>query len=438
MSTFLFASIPVQAHSTNPLPFAARLVERGHTVLWYAGSAFADQVTAVGAIHVPYQQAADFSGQDIFEYFPWLAGRSGPKMIGEVFDRIFVGHAPDRIADLQPVLASHRVDAMLTDGLMYGVGMLGELSGIPVATFGDGPLPQSDPDVPPFGPGMLPMSGPLGRLRNRAVSAFARRVLFAAAERRYQQIRTDLGLAPDPACMLDGLMSRDLHLQGCTPSFEYPRRNPLPDGVHWVGALRPDAPPTWPQPAWWSEVECPGRPIVHVTQGSLRADMTELIGPSILGLADRDVLVVVTTGGPDQSAVEQAVGGPLPGNVRVASFVPYDLLLGRAQVMVTNGGYTGVTLALRHGVPLVQAGTTEEKSEIGARIEWSGVGRRLGTTRPSPHAVADAVDEVLTNPSYRLAASRIRAEMADHDAGLEGADLLEQLAADHLTRCSAT
>ena len=36
MSTFLFASIPVVAHSTNPLPFAARLVERGNRVLWYA------------------------------------------------------------------------------------------------------------------------------------------------------------------------------------------------------------------------------------------------------------------------------------------------------------------------------------------------------------------------------------------------------------------
>ncbi|MFW0795054.1 nucleotide disphospho-sugar-binding domain-containing protein [Gordonia sp. CPCC 205515] len=432
MSTFLFASIPVQAHSTNPLPFAARLIERGHTVLWYAGSAFAGQIAAIGATHVPYQHAADFSGHDLFEYYPWLAGRSGPKVIGEVFDRIFVGHAPQRISDLQPVLADHRVNAMLTDGLMYGVGMLGELTGIPVATFGDGPLPQSDPDVPPFGPGLLPMGGPLGGLRNRAVSAFARRVLFADAERRYQQIRTDLGLPRDPSGALDGLMSRDLHLQGCTPSFEYPRRNPLPASVHWVGALQPDPAPAWSPPLWWPDVLQSERPVVHVTQGSLRADMTELIGPAIRGLADRNVLVVVTTGGPDRAEVERVIGGPLPDNVRVTPFVPYDLLLGRAQVMVTNGGYTGVTLALRHGVPLVQAGTTEEKSEIGARIEWSGVGRRLRTTRPSPRAVADAVADVLSNPSYRSAAQRIQEEMACHDAGREGADLLERLAVDRL------
>ncbi len=51
-----------------------------------------------------------------------------------------------------------------------------------------------------------------------------------------------------------------------------------------------------------------------------------------------------------------------------------------ASAVVTNGGYTGVTLALSHGVPLLQAGTTEEKSEIGARIRWTGVGLALRTT----------------------------------------------------------
>ena len=46
MSTFLFASIPVPAHTANPLPFAARLVERGHRVLWYAGAVFHEQIAA--------------------------------------------------------------------------------------------------------------------------------------------------------------------------------------------------------------------------------------------------------------------------------------------------------------------------------------------------------------------------------------------------------
>ena len=115
--------------------------------------------------------------------------------------------------------------------------------------------------------------------------------------------------------------------------------------------------------------------------------------------------------------------------MRIARFIPYDLLLAQAAVFVTNGGYTGVTLALAHGVPIVQAGTTEEKVEIAARIEWSGVGVKLGTTRPSPQAVRDGVARVLADPGIRDAAGRLGREMAGHDAGREGAVLLERLAA---------
>lgn len=426
MARFLFASIPVPAHTTNPMPFAARLVERGHEVLWYAGQVFHDRIAALGATPVPYRAATDFGGREILDVFPQLAG-SGPRVIGRAFADVFVGEAARRVADLRPVLAEHRVDAMLQDGLMYGVGMLGELTGVPHATFGDGPLPYLEPDTPPFGPGLLPMRGPVGRLRNRLVETAARRLIFRDAQRVYDRTRAELGLPPAPGSVLDAVASPVLHLQGCTPAFDYPRRA-VPPTVHWVGALRPDPPRDRTPPAWWAEVAGSGRPVVHVTQGSIRPDMTELVVPALRGLADSDALVVVTTGGPSVADVEAAYGGPLPANARVTPFVPYDELLAHAGVFVTNGGYTGVTLALAHGVPVVQAGTTEEKSEIGARIAWTGVGLRLGTTRPTPAAVAGAVRRVLAEPSFRTAAGRVRAEMAPHDAGREGALLLERLA----------
>jgi UDP:flavonoid glycosyltransferase YjiC (YdhE family) len=140
------------------------------------------------------------------------------------------------------------------------------------------------------------------------------------------------------------------------------------------------------------------------------------------------VLVVVTTGQADPGELTRHFGGELPANVRVTRFVPYDLALSHARVFVTNGGYTGVTLALANGVPLVQAGVTEEKAEIAARIRYSGVGVALGTTRPTSQAIADGVRRVLTEPGFAAAAGRLRDEMAGHDAGREGADLLERLA----------
>ena len=126
--------------------------------------------------------------------------------------------------------------------------------------------------------------------------------------------------------------------------------------------------------------------------------------PTIRGLADRDVLVVATTGGRDTAWIE----AQLPENARVAEFLPYDALFEKVDVFVTNGGYGGVHYALAHGVPIVVAGMTEDKAEVSARVEWSGIGMNLRTNTPTPAKVAAAVDRVLadrpTRPRARLAA----------------------------------
>ena len=156
--------------------------------------------------------------------------------------------------------------------------------------------------------------------------------------------------------------------------------------------------------------------------------MHELVIPALRALAGEDVLVVVTTGSVPEHELAAQLGAPLPANARVCEYAPYDLLLPHVDVCVANGGYTGVTTALHHGVPLVQVGSTEEKAEIGARIRWSGVGVRLRGASPSPHRLHSAVRRVLDDPTYREAATRMGMEMRRHDAGQEAADLLERLA----------
>lgn len=428
MSTFLFASIPVPAHTSNPLPFAARLIERGHRVLWYSGAVFHPQIEAIGAEPLPYVDAEDFGGKDLTDHWSHYRELSPIQTLRRVFAEVFVGHAPGRVADLRRIIADNHVDAMLCDGLMVGVGMVSELDGIPWATFGDGPLPFEEADTPPFGPGLQPMRGPIGRWRNATIKAVARRFIFADANREYRRIRADLALPAADDFVLEEMSSPYLHLQGCTPGFEYPHRS-LPPQVHWVGALRPDPPRNWTPPTWWSDVIDSDRPVVLVSQGSIRPDVSELLLPTISGLADTDLLVVVTTGQGDPDELIARLGGQLPSNVRVTRFIPYGLMLEHATVFVTNGGYTGVTLSLAQGVPIVQAGMTEEKAEIAARISWTGVGLALGTTTPTPAAVRGAVLRVLADREIQAAVSRLQAEMAQHDAGREGAELLEQLAA---------
>jgi UDP:flavonoid glycosyltransferase YjiC (YdhE family) len=67
---------------------------------------------------------------------------------------------------------------------------------------------------------------------------------------------------------------------------------------------------------------------------------------------------------------------------------------------------------LRYGVPIVATGGKEDKPEVGARVAWSGVGRRLRTERPSVKALRRDILAVLHQPQYREASRRIAADIA--------------------------
>ena len=88
-------------------------------------------------------------------------------------------------------------------------------------------------------------------------------------------------------------------------------------------------------------------------------------------------------------------------------------MLPKADVLVTNGGWGGVHYALRHGVPMVVAGTTEDKNEVAARIVRSGCGIRLRSVRP--RAIRRAVDTVFSDPGYRRRARELGDEIAQLD-----------------------
>jgi MGT family glycosyltransferase len=403
-----------------------RLVETGHDVTWLAGRAFVDRAARAGVRHVAPRHALDLSAMDDpFDALPELRGKTGVAAIRAAFRDVFIPQALEEIIDIEEIIDAHGADVLVSCGPNYGAGLVGERLGLPVATLGDGPFAITDPDLPPFGPGLAYRGGATGRLRNRLVGAAARRG-FADVHRAYRDVRVAAGLAADSSGPFDALVSPVLHLQGCVPGFEFPMRR-RPDSVHFVGALRPMAPLDWRPPSWWAEVDG-RRPIVHLTQGTIRPDPAELVRPVIDVLADEDVLVVATIGSMDPEHL-----GPVPPNVRWSPFIPYDELLARASVFVTNGGYIGTNLALHHGVPVVQIGDTEEKAETGTRINHAGVGVAR-KRRPTGRELRDVIVHAMTDETIAANVRRVAAEYQDHDAPVEAAGLLVDLASDWARR----
>jgi MGT family glycosyltransferase len=201
----------------------------------------------------------------------------------------------------------------------------------------------------------------------------------------------------------------DLVLQFSIPEFEFVPSD-KPSTVHLVGPLLPKAAESFQEPSWWADLDS-GRPVVLVTQGTLaNTDLTELIEPALNALAGEDVLVIAATGcDPDRISV-------VPENARVEAFIPFDRLLPKVSVFVTNGGFGAVSQALAAGVPTVAAGLTEDKRYVAQRVAWSGMGINLETSRPTELQIHSAVREVLSNPVYARKATKLRRRAAQYNA----------------------
>ncbi|GAB7192609.1 glycosyltransferase [Kineococcus sp. NUM-3379] len=414
MARFLLASMPGAGHVAPLRPVARALVAAGHDVHWYTGRGFRASVEDTGAVfepmtaEIPMVREADDT-------------RQGLAQMTDSLKKIFLDPVPGQVADLRGITARLGTEVVVADMTVLGAGAWAEVTGGLWASVGVSPLPLFSRDVPPFGLGLPPSSTPLGRLRNRALQQLVTKVVFRGVGRHDAQVRAAVGLPPRADFLMSGI-SPHLHLQNGVPELDYPRSD-LPPHVHYVGNLA-DPPRTADLPPWWADVVPAGRPVVHVTQGTVaNARLGDLVVPTLRALARRDVLVVATTGGADPSAV-----GPVPANARVARFVDHDALLPHAAAMVTNGGYGGVQKALAHGVPLVVAGTTEDKPEVAARVAWAGAGIRLRTQAPSEAALDLAVGRVLHEPSFRAAARRLAGAYAAVRPGEVVLDLLERLA----------
>ncbi|WP_319456217.1 MULTISPECIES: glycosyltransferase [unclassified Mycobacterium] len=428
MAEILIASCPPIGHVGPLLNVARGLVERGDEVTFLTSERHASKVFAAGARPHSLPAGADYDDSSFDADLPGRAATSGIARVNFDVKHIFVRPLPYQAAALDELLAGKHYDAILVDAFFLGVlpMLLGDpASRPPVLSYTTTPLFLTSRDTAPGGTGIRPAGGLLGTLRNRALNLLCQKVLLRASHRSAATMLEALGLPKLPVFVLDQAILADRLIAPTIPEFEYPRSD-LPGHVRFVGAVTPEPTDRYVAPPWWPELHT-GRPVVHVTQGTIdNADLGRLIEPTIAALMDDDVTVVVTTGGRDVDTIR----GPLPGNTYVAEYIPHDVLLPHVDVMVTNGGYGAVQRALIAGVPLVVAGNTEDKPEVAARVEHFGAGVNLRTGTPSPGAIRRAVRDVLDDEGYRRAASRLKRAYGLRDGVTEIAALVDEVIAE--------
>ena len=428
MAEILIAACPHVGHVSPLLNVARGLVRRGHSVTFLTSGRFAEQVRATGATACALPYGADHRGS--LDELPGRAETSAVARLNVDVEQVFVRPMPLQAAALDELMATTRVDVLLTDAFFFGVlpMLLGDPAARPsVLSYTMGPLSLTSRDTAPGGTGISPHIGATGRLRNHMLNFVAQKYLLRRSHLAANTMLKALGHPKLPVFLLDSAILADRVIVPTVPEFEY-HRSDLPKRVRFVGAVNPLPADGFVAPPWWRELGAE-RPVVHVTQGTVDdPDLSRLVEPTVEALADEDVTVVVTTGGRPVRELH-----PLPPNTFATEFIPHDILLPSVDVMVTNGGYGAVQRALTAGVPLVVAGNTE----VAARVEWFGVGVNLRTGEPTPAMVKRAVRQVVGDHAYRNAARNLQCAHARRDGVAAIADLVDEVVAERRLGASA-
>jgi MGT family glycosyltransferase len=414
----LIVSTPATGHLNPLLAIGHSLIEEHHEIVFLSGSVLRERIEAIGAKFLAFPAGADLDLRDFAAVFPELKTIApGPQWLRVAMERLFVDTIPAQHAGIQQALREFPADVVIGDDMPFGVlpMLLAPRSKRPpVVLCGTSILHWRRDDGAPNFLGLPPATSKAQRDEYAGIAREYERTVNEPVAQRLNTVLKDLGVGPLSMTLFDSVVAlADAYMQLSVPSFEFPRLTP--SSVHFVGRP-PIIPNQAPLPSWAADLDG-SRKVVLVTQGTVaNHDFGLVVAPTLAALANEpDLLVVVTTGG---RPVDTIPGG-IPGNARVATYLPFEWALPRADVLVTNGGYGSVNQALSFGIPIVSAGLTEDKADVNARIAWSGVGINLATNEPTSQALRHAVRAVLDQRGYRTRASAIAAEFARLDTRSE-------------------
>ena len=421
----IMASTPATGHVNPMLAITKFLVEDGHDVVFLTGAPFRDRIEKAGAkLHVTPGQE-DVEQKNIHDVAPELENvEPGLEWLRIAFEKIFIERIPNQDKGLRDVLKDFPADAIVADDMFFGLlpMLLGPRAKRPmVVSCGTSILHWRREDKAPLFIGLPPAETPAQFKEYEAIAEDYSERVDQPCAKRLNSILRDFGVGPLTMPLFESTVAySDVYMQLSVPGFEFPR--PMPSSVNFVGAL-PITPGQAPIPSWAGDLDGK-RKVVLVTQGTVaNLDFGLLIVPTLEALANEpDILVVVTAGGRPIDAIP----GPIPENARVAEYLPFEWLLPKVDVLVTNGGYGSVNQALSFGIPIIAAGLTEDKADVNVRIGWSGAGINLKTNNPTPDAIRAAVRSALDTPDYRQNAQRLAAEYSTYDAKAETLRLLGQ------------
>ena len=403
MSRILAYTSPARGHLYPLVPILLELRDRGHEI---SVVTLAAEVPALRALGLAARAIAPEVAARALD--DWQGRGTQQRLVRSV--QTFAARAPHDARDLTAAIEAEEPDLVLVDINAWGALAAAEQWGGSWAAFCPYPLTLSSRDVPPFGPGLPPARGALGRARDRALRPLVMGTMGRAFLPPLNQMRGELGLA-ELASTDDLLLRPPLLLYFSAEPFEYPRSD-WPDSVVMVGASAWE--PSADTPEWLDQID---EPIVLVTTSSEYQDDGRLVDVALEALADLPVHVVATV-----PAARAPAGRAVPANAHVVPFVPHAKVLPRAVCAITHGGMGATQKALAHAVPVCAVPFGRDQLEVARRVEVARAGVRLPAGRLTRDRLRSAVRSAMT---MTAGAEQVAAGFTSTGGPAAAADALE-------------
>ena len=165
------------------------------------------------------------------------------------------------------------------------------------------------------------------------------------------------------------------------------------------------------------------QPLIYASLGTVQNRLLgtfQTIAEACQGL---DAQLVIALGGGSTPESLPA----LPGSPLVVGYAPQLELLQRTTLTITHAGMNTTLESLSNGVPMVAIPIANDQPGVAARIAWTGTGEVVPLKRLNISKLRGAIEQVLTEDSYKKNALRQQEAIKRAGGVKKAADIIEQV-----------
>lgn len=389
MARFLFVVPPLHGHINPTVSVGNALVERGHEVGW---AGYPDPARALLPESANLLPVFDEMPSDIVETIQAKSqGLRGVAAMNFLWQDFLVPLARAMVEGVERAIDLFEPDALIVDQQALAGAIVAQRRGLTYATSSTTTAELTDEEsLPPKVKQWIQ-----GHLRGLQ-SEFG--VDDAIAE------KNDLRYSPHLVVIFS------------TPAL-MGRGDRYPTTFAFVGPAIQARPQTEEFPWDWLD----DRPCVLASLGTVSAEVGgRFYQAAVEAFADpaRQLVLVAP---PD-------LVGPVPDHILVRSRVPQLALLPHLSAVICHGGHNTVCESLAHGLPLVVCPIRDDQPAIAQQVVRSGSGVRVRFGGVRGPVLSRAVDRVLGEPEFKLAAEEIAESFRRAGGAAHAALRLEEIA----------